>query len=771
MPKEYIHTSIEGQKLKLSNLDKVLYPDVGIVKAQVIDYAMKIGNYLIPHLSNRPLTLIRYPDGIAKQKFYAKNKPKWTPKWVPSFKPSWDEGNTYIVVQQLPELVWLANLAALELHPMVIRINHPHNPDQFIIDLDPDEGINFEDLKNLSFEIKEHLEHYGYFPFVKTSGGKGLHIVTPLIPNNDFDIVIKSFKSILLPFIQERSDRTTLQVHKDKRKGKVLLDIYRNYQGNSCVAPYSLRGKPGAPVSMPITWEELKTIESPQAYHIGNVISTLEERGDVWKDMYKYAVDLHDKRLETSDAPIEKLKAYDAKRDLSKSPEPASSIDQAINGKYCIQLHDATNLHYDLRLGIDGVLKSWAIPKGFPSLPGIKRLCIQTEDHPPKYFDFEGVIPKDEYGGGEMWLFDQGTIHWHTQKETKYEFTLNGNHGSYKFHLYKIKDNQWLIERKDNPTNDWLAEGIKPMLSDSSKTLPSNRKYYFEIKWDGIRAMIYKRSNEIKIISRSGRDITKHFPDICLPDKIEVEELIADAEIVVLDAEGRPIFADVISRMHTVGDASIKALAKVKPAVCYFFDVLYLDGHLLTKEPASRRHAYLQPILKTNKHYRISDRFDDGKTLWAAAESMNLEGIMAKIKDAPYLPDQRSAYWLKIKFRSTVDCIVLGYTTGSGDREPYFGSLQLAEFVEDELVFRGRVGSGFDTNKLIKITELFRAIEADSKPINASVEEEKHTTWIQLKYYVEIEYASMTDNGTLREPVFKRMYTLGESGGRDYIVF
>ena len=721
MAKEYIHTSIEGQKLKLSNLDKTLYPEEGIVKAQIIDYAIKIGTYIIPYLKNRPLTLIRYPDGISAQKFYAKNKPKWTPKWVPSFKPPWDEGNTYVVVQQLPELVWLANLAALELHPMVIRMDQPHNPDQFIIDLDPDENYDFEDLKSLSFEIKNHLEQYGYYPFVKTSGGKGLHIVVPLLPNNDFDTVIQSFKSLLLPFIQSRSDRTTLQVHKEKRKGKVLLDIYRNYQGNSCVAPYSLRGKPGAPISMPITWEELKATASPQAYHIGNVMGILEKRGDIWLDINKFAVDLHDKRLDTSNQISEKLEAYDAKRDFTKSPEPASSIDQSINGKYCIQLHDASNLHYDLRLGIDGVLKSWAIPKGFPTLPGIKRLCIQTEDHPPKYYDFEGVIPKDEYGGGEMWLFDQGIIEWHTQKITKYEFTLRGRHGSFRFHLFKIKDNQWLLERKDKPTTDWLTQGIKPMLSDSSKTIPSNRKYYFEIKWDGIRTMIYKRNNEIKIMSRSGRDITKHFPDLCLPDRIEVEEMIADAEIVVLDHQGRPIFADIISRMHTVGESSIKATAKIKPAVCYFFDVLYLDGHLITKEPALRRHTYLKPIVKTNNHYRVSDRFDDGQTLWAAAEAMQLEGIMAKVKDGKYLPDQRSANWLKIKFRSNMDCVVIGYTTGSGDRAPYFGSLQIAEHVAGKLVFRGRVGTGFDTNKLVKITKLFNVIRTNTKPIRQQI--------------------------------------------------
>ena len=150
---------------------------------------------------------------------------------------------------------------------------------------------------------------------------------------------------------------------------------------------------------------------------------------------------------------------------------------------------------------------------------------------------------------------------------------------------------------------------------------------------------------------------------------------------------------------------------------------------------------------------------------------MQLEGIMAKMKDGQYLPGQRSANWLKIKFRSSMDCVILGYTAGSGDRAPYFGSLQLAQYVDDEMVFRGRVGTGFNKNKLVKMTNLFKEIKSDHKPINQEVEEEKNTTWLELKYYVEIEYASMTDNGTLREPVYQRMYTLDETGARDYISF
>jgi len=227
----------------------------------------------------------------------------------------------------------------------------------------------------------------------------------------------------------------------------------------------------------------------------------------------------------------------------------------------------------------------------------------------------------------------------------------------------------------------------------------------------------------------------------------------------------------VISRMHTLGENAIQNISKAKPAICYFFDVLYLDGHLITSEPAVRRHEYLRPIIKTNNNYRISDLFEDGNTLWEAAKTMGLEGIMAKLKDGKYLPGQRSANWLKIKFRSTVDCLILGYTSGSGDRKPYFGSLQLAEQKDDGLHFRGRVGTGFDTNKLKKITSLFQPIISSIKPIDQSVEEEKNTIWLEPKYHVEIEYASMTDNGTLREPVFQQMYTINEDGEKLYIPF
>ncbi|MBT8220490.1 MAG: non-homologous end-joining DNA ligase [Bacteroidia bacterium] len=769
MPSSYIRTSIDGQSIKLSNLDKLLYPELGIVKAEVIEYIMKVGPFMLPHIKDRPLTLIRYPDGVEGKSFYAKNKPRWTPKWVPSFQPPWDQGNTFVVVQKVPELVWLANLAALEIHPMVIRMNRPTHPDQFIFDLDPDEGFTFENLKSLALELKEHVSGYGYFPFVKTSGGKGLHIVIPLLPHFDFVTVIAGFKALLKPFIAKRSKYTTLQVHKHKREGKVLIDIYRNYQGNSCIAPYSLRGKLHAPVSMPVTWEELTDINSSKAYNINNAPELLKFRGDVWKDLESFAVHLHTQKPTTVSTMKTALSAYDDKRDFNKSPEPESAVDDRINGKYVIQLHDASNLHYDLRLGMQGVLKSWAIPKGLPFLTGIKRLCIQTEDHPPKYYDFEGVIPKEEYGGGEMWVFDQGAIHWHTQKSNKLEFTLSGKRGQRHYLLYQIKDNQWLMERKDQPGIDWIETGIQPMLSDTRKSIPGAGKYFFEIKWDGIRSIIYKRNKTIRIISRSGRDITAHFPDLVRPDDIDVEEVIMDAEIVCLDDQGRPIFADVISRMHTIGKASIDQVRRKKPATCYFFDILWMDGHMLTNEVAERRHAYLNPLVKVNKYYRISDRFEDGQALWEAAKAMKLEGIMAKLKTGKYLPGQRSSNWLKIKFRSTIDCQILGFTKGSGDRAPYFGSLQLAENKGNELIFRGRVGTGFNMEKLKKITTLLTDIATKEKPIDQVVEEEKNTTWVEPKYFTEIEYASMTDNGTLREPVFKSIYIIDANDQREYL--
>ena len=369
-----VYTEVEGQRLKLSNLNKELYSTKSYTKAEVIAYALGVAPLMLPYVKGRPLTLIRFPDGVGGKTFYTKNKPSWTPDWIPTTYLPWDEENEYLLANASPHLVWLANLAALEIHTMNSTISQINRPDQFVVDLDPDEDMAFEVVRDLAVEMKLFLESYGYFPFGKLSGGKGIHLVVPIIPKWDYDTMMFTVKGLMKAFIKKHPT-TTLLVHKNRRKDKILLDIYRNHPGNTTIAPYSLRGKVGAPVSIPLSWKEIENIKTAQAYDLDQTLEYIRKNGDAWKGFAEKAVKLHD---QTMVVPISKeLEDYDAKRDFKKTSEPSSSNENfdasSVNNQFVIHLHHATNLHYDLRLGEDDVLKSWAIPKGLPIEKGVKR--------------------------------------------------------------------------------------------------------------------------------------------------------------------------------------------------------------------------------------------------------------------------------------------------------------------------------------------------------------------------------------------------------------
>ena len=759
MPKKEVYTEVEGQKVKLTNLDKVLYPEAKLTKAEVISYYLEVADKMIPHLIGRPLTLIRFPDGIHKKTFYTKNMPSWTPEWMGKSKLPWDEGNTYLVANNTAHLVWLANLASLEIHTMNSALSKIQYPDKFVIDLDPPEDWGFEDVKVIAEKLKVYLEKLDYQSFAKLSGGKGIHIIVPLSTVWTYEEVQSEVKKMMKDFIKSNKV-ATLNVHKEKRKGKILLDIYRNHAGNTTVAPYSLRGKPGAPVSMPLTWSEVLESTSAQDYDIAAARVYWTKEGKGWKDYFSIfnKLQIANKIVAVDD----NLDAYIQKRDFTKTEEPGAkkgelTQDAFVNNQFVIQLHDASNLHYDLRLGMEGVLKSWAIPKGLPVIKEVKRLAIQTEDHPAKYIDFEGLIPKEEYGGGEMWVFDTGKIIWSKQSEKHLKFELKGKFIQAKYNLYRTKENHWIVELDQNDLDSVFEKGFKPMLADVSKGIPKQKDdYLYEIKWDGIRVIVYVQDGIVKIESRSGRDITNKFPEFIDNTFCKVQRAVFDAELVCLDQQGRPIFADIISRMHRVGN--IASAIHSKPVYLYLFDCLYIDGIQITSQTYERRRSLMKPLIKWGNLVRESKIFEDGKEIYDAAKTMQLEGIMAKRKNGTYKPGDRSNAWQKIKFRQTIECSIIGYTKGKGDRANLFGALHVAVQEKGAWKYYGKVGTGFDHRKMKKIFEQISSLNNIPKPIEDKVEEEKKTTWIEGRFQCEIQYASLTNNNTLREPVFLKMW-------------
>lgn len=762
MAKQYIHTEVEGQKIKLSNLEKLLYPSIGITKAEVITYYLTIASYILKYISQRPLTLIRFPNNIEKNKFYAKSKPDWTPQWIQSYKiKHTDESIDYIVAHNKASVVWLANLAALELHPMQMTIDAIENPDHFIFDLDPPDNGDFESVKTIAFNLNNFLKEYGYIPFVKTSGSKGLHICVPIIKKYSHEQMVDSVKSIAKLFVSKYKDTCTLAMNKVKRQGKTLIDIFRNHASHTTVAPYSLRGKKGAPISFPITWEQLHSLKSADEIHINNYHTFLDVNGDAWEDFYLSQKPLHNhkqKPEKINDAVIQKLNTYLEKRNFDLSPEPGLENISGGKNKFCIQLHDASNLHYDLRLEQEGVLLSWAIPKGLPSTKKTKRMAIRTEDHPIKYLDFEGTIPKGQYGAGKMWVITKGDITWIEKSEKKYKFKLHSKQINKSYLLFQTKDNQWLIEMMESFETEQLKKPISPMLAQQSTNVPKGLDYTYEIKWDGIRALIFLENEEVKIFSRSGRNITSRFPELCDPDHWHVESGIFDGEIVCLDDQGKPLFSQVISRMHKEGEAKIAKASKTNPVVCYLFDCIALDGFNIQNEPLVRRQSWLNTTIKNQTAIRISETFDDGYALFQASKDMGLEGIMAKKKSGLYINGQRSNNWIKVKNRTEDTCYIAGYTKGEGDRSQLFGALHLLkEETSGKMTYMGKVGTGFDSKKMSMLLEAFVPYIEERKTFPEKTDDDNNSVWLKPELKCKIQYASLSSNGTYREPVFMQL--------------
>ncbi|MCB0724813.1 MAG: non-homologous end-joining DNA ligase [Ignavibacteriae bacterium] len=770
MAKSTQMVKVGKRTLELSNLKKVLFPDDGIIKAEVIDYYLKIAPTILNHIKGRPLSLIRFPDGIYGERFFQKNRPEWAPDWIEYVPLGSEDKKDYILATEEASLVWLANLACLEIHQMHSKKPDYDKPDYMVFDIDPPEGYKFTDVVEIALELRPFLENLGYHAFVKTTGGKGVHVVTPIEQRWDFHTVFETAQEIAKPFVEERSN-LTLHIKKEARKGRVLVDIYRIRQGQSIVSPYSLRGNKGAPVSMPLTWEQLETLTDPIEYNLMNVPDMVMTEGDAWEGISAYAVELHTERRAAAKPKKlgpnpkhktpEQLEKYSKKRDFEKTPEPGAEVFDGKGNNFVIHRHHASRLHYDLRLEQDGVLKSWAVPKGLPPAPGIKRLAVQTEDHPMEYLTFEGTIPKGQYGGGDMWVYAAGKYEITKEKKDGFYFRLHSPAVSGEYRMYMINKNkkEYLMERVGNPQVDWLHSDIEPMLAQTRKDVPTGDRYLYEVKWDGIRVMVSLDEGKVTLRTRNNNDITAKFPELLSAEKsFRATCGLFDGEIVCLDEEGRPVFKDVINRMQRSSEGDIERAMKKQPAFCYLFDVLYLDGRAVVNEPLERRRDWLKDAIKKDSSYRISETVDDGKALFDAAGQLGLEGIMAKDRSSKYFPGRRSDSWYKIKVRQTTESHIIGYTKGKGNREAVFGALHLGDIDgKGKITYRGKVGTGFNDKLMKEINKDIKKLKEVKKPIKEKVLDEKNTTWIEPKLVCEIEYASMTKDGAYREPVFVRM--------------
>jgi len=582
------------------------------------------------------------------------------------------------------------------------------------------------------------------------------------------------------------------------------------------------------------------------------------------------------------------LEEYQRKRRFSETPEPPPKIAKSKGHRFVVQRHRATRLHYDFRLEMDGVLKSWAVPKG-PSLdPADKRLAMQVEDHPVSYFDFEGIIPEGNYGAGTVMVWDVGT--WEPlSPETKngkylpateaepqamlkkgdFKFRLHGKRLNGDYALIHIKarrpgskGTEWLLIKKhdadvvegfnidkydrsvlsgktmaqiagDQDSAEWqsskkasrggpakaawLADTlarvdrkkkavesaakkgsavkknssaakavsapdiehpsgtalknlqgavkrpmptvIHPMLASVTEKPFDDPNWFFEIKWDGYRAVAFIEDGSVRLVSRNQNDLTPRYPELkVLGDQIQAKAAILDGEVVVLDEQGRPSFSLMQQRTGIRAHGRQAAPNRELPILYYAFDILYLDGYDLRRATLEDRKRVLQEVLKTGEVVRFSDHYPgQGVALFEVAKNKGLEGILAKKRNSCY-EERRTHDWLKIKITQTVDCVIGGYTDPEGSRQ-YFGSLVLGLYdKKKKLVHVGQAGTGFDHSLLKQIFGILKEIETKTNSFTGPVDA-KRVHWVKPERVAEVKFSEWTHETSegglkLRAPVF-----------------
>lgn len=737
-------------EVELSNLDKVLYPQTGTTKGEVIAYYSAITEAALPHLTGRPVTRKRWPNGVDHSDFFEKNLPEHAPAWIRRATIEHSSRRVaYPLIDSEAGMAWLGQQAALEIHVPQWRFDgDARGPaTRIVFDLDPGPGAGLVECARVALAVRELVADIGMRAFPVTSGSKGIHVYVPLdrqVSSRGASTVAKQVAANLEAL---HPDLVTATMAKSARTGKVFLDWSQNNAAKTTIAPYSLRGRTEPNVAAPRAWSEIEDSDTLRQLRFDEVLVRWQSDGDLLAEL--------DPRLPATDsgrppASPDSLAVYRGKRDPQRTPEPVpdTTPEPGPGNRFVIQEHHARRLHWDVRLEHDGVLASWAVPKGPPTEPKHNRLAVRTEDHPLEYLDFHGTIPKGEYGAGDMTIWDSGTYVTEKWRSDEVIVELDGDRLAGRYAFIQTKGDQWLMHlMRDQPQREPAADnrfprGLAPMLATAGEVeslTPAD--WAFETKWDGFRVIVEVDDGTVTVRSRAGNTVTARYPRLAvLGEELAGHRVVLDGEAVVLDDSGL---------------SDISALqADSARAVFIAFDVLYLDGTSLLRKKYTDRRAVLEALGRLSPSMNVSALLDgSGAEAMAVSREQGQEGVVAKRLGSVYQPGKRSQTWLKQRNWRSREVVVGGWRRSA--KRP-FKSLLLGMPHEDGLIYVGRVGTGFGEEQSRRIAAELKKLRRETSPFTneMSADERRDTQWVSPELTGTVRFQAWTDTGRLWHPVW-----------------
>ncbi|MGF3054080.1 ATP-dependent DNA ligase [Microbacterium sp. YY-03] len=773
---------VDGRRVRLTNLDKVLYPESGTTKGEVLNYYSLVADRLVPHVTGRPVTRKRWVNGVGtmaepEEPFFTKQLEPGAPSWIRTRGIDHSKGEKeYPLVQDRATLIALAQMASLEFHVPQWRFapdGTRGNPDRLVLDLDPGPGTGLAECAIVAGLAREILGGMGLELYPVTSGSNGLHLYAPLTGAQTSDEISALAHALAQAIEADNRDLVVSTMTKASRDGKVFLDWSQNSASKTTIAPYSLRGTLLPYVAAPRTWDEI-TAPNLTQLTLDDVLARLAEPDP----------------LAALDPPPHRLAAYLSMRNRGQTPEPlpAGSVDGPAEGiRFVVHEHHATRLHWDLRLERHGVLTSWAVPKGLPHDAQTNVLAIQTEDHPIEYAEFEGTIPRGQYGAGRMWIWDSGTYETEKWRSDEVIVTLHSDHDG------PVKTSRIVLVRTsgDGEKSTWLCHRAKTMADgtpqppttpvskrrvevdpETPPTVPrpmlaaagteglaaalvrrSKAEPWVEFKWDGVRALGVWQNDRLRLYARSGTDITDRYPELTVRGAIVFASpnAVVDGEIVALDENSRPSFSLLQNRMHLTSPTDIAREQRRTPVQYLLFDALNDEGDL-TSAPLRERRAHLETLaVGAGDSVQVPPVFTDVAATLATAREMALEGVMVKDPRSVYRPGQRSEDWLKLKLTLTQDVVVGGLRPGKGSRSGTIGSLLVGVQTPEGLHYAGRVGTGLTERQLKRLIDTLAPLVTDENPfLDVPTADMSDAIWLRPERVAEVEFAEWSPNAHLR---------------------